>query len=68
MSRVAKVPHVVITISCPGCRQKQVVQVRPRTGFAQMADQKVRCVKCESEFNVMVPDQIVGGPFEEVSP
>ncbi len=63
MSSVAKPAHVVMTISCPHCLQKQVVQVRARTGFAQMAGQTVRCVKCRLDFSVMVPDDIVGGPF-----
>jgi hypothetical protein len=52
-------------ISCPHCQQKQVIQVRATIGFAQMGDQSVQCVKCEKAFDVMVPDQIVGGPFPE---
>ncbi len=63
MSSPAKPAYVVITISCPQCQQEQVVHVRARTGFAQMGGQTVRCLECERDFDVMVPDQIVGGPF-----
>jgi len=61
----AKPPYVEIPISCPHCQVKQVVRVRARTGFAQMAQQAVVCVKCQREFNVTVPDEIVSGPFLE---
>ena len=63
MSSPAKPAYVVMTISCAQCQQEQVVHVRARTGFAQMSGQTVRCVNCKQEFDVMVPDQIVGGPF-----
>jgi transcription elongation factor Elf1 len=63
MSSPAKLAYVVVPITCPQCQQKQVVHVRARNGFAQMGGQTVRCVECERVFEVMVPDQIVGGPF-----
>jgi hypothetical protein len=63
MTAVAKEPHIVIPISCAHCGQKQVVQVRARTGFAQVSGQSLQCVTCERIFSVMVPDAIVGGPF-----
>jgi len=65
MTGTAPGRHVVMTISCPHCQQKQVVQVRARAGFAQMADQTVKCVKCDKDFTVMLPDQILDGPFPE---
>jgi len=65
MASPAKPAHVRMIISCPHCQQKQVIQVRATIGFAQMGDQSVQCVKCEKAFDVMVPDQIVGGPFPE---
>jgi transcription elongation factor Elf1 len=57
------VPHVVLPITCTHCNQAQVVQVRARTGFAQVNPQTVRCVKCKQDFDTVVPDDIVGGPF-----
>lgn len=58
------VPHIVVPVSCSHCHQQQVVQVRAsttRTG--RMNDDSVRCVKCGKDFDVIVPDEIVGGPF-----
>jgi hypothetical protein len=63
MTGSAAAPYVLMSIVCPHCRQKQVVQVRARTGFSQMADQIVCCAECRQDFSVMVPDKIVGGPF-----
>ncbi len=63
MSSPAKPAYVVMTISCAQCKQEQLVHVRARNGSAQMGGQTVRCVNCKQEFDVMVPDQIVGGPF-----
>jgi hypothetical protein len=56
-------PHIVVPICCSQCKQEQVVQVRARTGFGAMSPQTVRCIKCERDFDVMLPDQILGGPF-----
>jgi len=63
VSSPAKLAYAVMTISCPQCQQQQVVHVRARNGSAQMGGQTVRCVECERDFEVMLSDQIVGGPF-----
>jgi hypothetical protein len=55
--------HTLMPITCSLCSQPQVVQVRARTGAAQYSSQTVRCVKCKREFDAMVPDKILGGPF-----
>ena len=56
--------HSVISIICPQCGQQQVVHVRFRAGFAQqVSPQAVRCLKCDHQFEVRVPDKILGGPF-----
>ena len=55
--------YVSMTVTCTHCGAKQVVRVAAQTGFAQMSNQAVLCVKCKKEFDVMVPDKIVGGPF-----
>ncbi len=63
MTDSAKSPYVVMNIVCPRCQEKQAVQVRAVGGFAQMGGQTTRCVKCQRDFDAMVPDVIVGGPF-----
>ena len=55
--------YVIMTIKCPHCNTKQNVHVAAKPGFAQMSDQRVRCIKCKKEFPVMVPDRIIAGPF-----
>jgi len=54
---------IPITISCVHCQQEQVVHTEARTGCWQMAHQLVKCVKCERDFDVMIPDAIIAGPF-----
>lgn len=56
-------PYVIFTIPCSHCGTKQTVHVAARTGFAQMSDQMIVCVKCKKEFSVLVPDRILRGPF-----
>jgi len=58
-----KQSYIPMTISCGHCQQEQVVHLQARTGFWQMAHQSVKCVKCEQNFDVMIPDAIVAGPF-----
>ena len=65
MTGNAPARDVVMTISCPHCEQRQIVQVRARAGFPQMDDQTIKCVKCDKDFNVMLPNQIADGPFPE---
>ena len=55
--------YVVMTVECPRCKTKQKVHVAARTGFAQMGDQKIQCIRCDNHFKATVPDRIVGGPF-----
>ena len=55
--------YVVKTVECPTCKTKQKVHVAARTGFEQMADQEIQCIKCSNHFNATVPDKIIRGPF-----
>jgi hypothetical protein len=55
--------YVVMMVECQHCKAKQKVHVAVRAGFAQMGSQTIPCIKCEKDFDVMVPDKIVGGPF-----
>jgi transcription elongation factor Elf1 len=58
-----KQPYTVVTVSCSHCQQEQVVHTQAYGGIWSMAHQFVKCLKCEQEFAVMVPDAIIGGPF-----
>jgi hypothetical protein len=53
----------VISVECPHCKVKQKVHVAGRPGIAQTGSQYLSCINCDSEFDVMLPDKIVGGPF-----
>ena len=55
--------YVVMTVECPRCKTKQKVHVAARTGFAQMGDQTIQCLRCDDHFKVTVPDRIIRGPF-----
>jgi hypothetical protein len=55
--------YVVMAVACTHCREKQRVHVAARPGFNGPGAQTVACIKCEGDFDVMVPDKIVGGPF-----
>jgi transcription elongation factor Elf1 len=56
-------PYTVVTVSCSHCQQEQVVHTQARGGIWSMAHQIIKCLKCEQEFEVTVPDAIIGGPF-----
>lgn len=56
-------PYTVVTVSCGRCKQEQVVQILARSGFWLGVRQSAKCLKCGQEFEVMLPDAIIGGPF-----
>lgn len=56
-------PFIVIPVKCSNCGAKQVVRMRARAGFSQYGPQAINCVACEREFEALIPDQILGGPF-----
>jgi DNA-directed RNA polymerase subunit RPC12/RpoP len=56
-------PYSVVTIACGHCKQKQLVHILARTGFWLGGRQAVKCLRCGQEFDVMLPDSIIGGPF-----
>lgn len=57
-------PFVVMTIECPHCNTQQKVHV-VNLGPGHMPNQYVFCINCDNEFDVTLPDKIVGGPFPE---
>jgi DNA-binding NarL/FixJ family response regulator len=63
LRRVAGITANEITIECPHCKVRQNIHVAVRPGFAKKERQYISCINCHSEFDVSVPDKIVGGPF-----
>jgi hypothetical protein len=64
MSQVQmKLSFIPMTISCDHCLQEQIVHMQAKTGFWQMAPQSVKCLRCQKDFDVMIPDAIIAGPF-----
>ena len=63
LQRVAGITANEMTIECPHCKVRQNIHVAVSPGFAQKGSQYMSCVNCRSEFDVKVPDKIVGGPF-----
>ncbi len=55
--------HIPVKITCSLCKEEQVVYIKAQTGTRSMAHQKVKCLKCEQYFDVMIPDVIIAGPF-----
>jgi DNA-directed RNA polymerase subunit RPC12/RpoP len=57
--------HSEVTITCPHCKQKQIVHLQVRApSIAQVSGpQWVLCVKCQSEFAGPGMAKIIAGPF-----
>ena len=54
---------VVMMIKCPHCKTKQKVHVGVNLIPSPMPSQYVFCINCDRDFDVTLPDKIVGGPF-----
>lgn len=63
LERIAGITANEMTIECPHCKVRQNIHVAVRSGLTQKERQYISCVNCHSEFDVTVPDKIVGGPF-----
>ncbi|HUN60529.1 MAG TPA: hypothetical protein VMU53_00985 [Candidatus Sulfotelmatobacter sp.] len=50
-------------VTCAHCHEKQTVRTDGKFGIRFMHAQSVRCVKCSAVFNVILPYQIIGGPY-----
>ena len=55
--------YVVMTVECQRCKTKQKVHIAASTDGTQVGNQTIPCIKCEKDFDVMVPDKIIRGPF-----
>jgi hypothetical protein len=54
---------VVMAIECPHCKEKQKVHVSVNLGPGHMPNLYPFYINCDHEFDVTLPDKIVGGPF-----
>jgi len=54
-----------IPVYCQHCKQKQIIHVYVREGRSPMNNQTVTCITCKKDFEVLVADPIIGGPFPE---
>jgi YesN/AraC family two-component response regulator len=64
LERIAGLTANEMTVECPHCKVRQNIHVGLRSGVAKKEHhQYISCVNCRAEFDVKVPDKIVGGPF-----
>jgi hypothetical protein len=50
-------------VECQQCKAKQKVHVAVRPCAGAIVRQTILCIECERDFDVMVPDKIISGPF-----
>jgi DNA-binding NarL/FixJ family response regulator len=62
LNRIAGITAHEMTIECPRCKVMQKIHVA-RPSVLQAGPQFLSCLNCGSEFDVRLPDKIVGGPF-----
>jgi len=62
-SAVVNEHYVVMTVECPRCKTKQRVHVADPIGPAQMVDQMIACLDCNTRFRLTLPNRIIRGPF-----
>jgi hypothetical protein len=55
--------YVLMTVECSECNEKQRVHVAASTGFSQMGEQEIKCLRCGKSFLTRVPARIIAGPF-----
>jgi hypothetical protein len=59
----AKSGFVLVPIECTYCKAQQTVHIVARTGAPRMGYQSIPCIRCERDFDVLVADKILSGPF-----
>jgi hypothetical protein len=64
MSR-SRARYVEMTVECQNCKKKQIVHVAAGAGLGMKGRQIIRCINCDHQFDAVLPDEIVGGPFPE---
>jgi len=63
LERIAGITANERTIECPHCKVRQNIHVAVQRGPAKKERQYISCINCHTEFDVSVPNRIVGGPF-----
>jgi DNA-directed RNA polymerase subunit M/transcription elongation factor TFIIS len=62
--QLQEVHQVAVSLECPRCHTKQAAYVKPQHGFDQMSNpQMVVCAGCHNEFQILIPDRVIDGPF-----
>jgi DNA-directed RNA polymerase subunit RPC12/RpoP len=59
----SKPDYVSVTVECTHCNTKQIVRVSARAGFVGKGTQTIKCIECQKEFEAVLPDKIMSGPF-----
>jgi hypothetical protein len=53
-----------LPVKCIHCGQAQIVKMRVRPGvLLALGPQRLECLNCKTMFDVVIPDQIIGGPY-----
>jgi len=60
-------PESIYSVTCTYCHQKQLVRTEGKFNIRFMHTQSIHCVKCDAEFNVILPYQIIGKPSPYLS-
>jgi hypothetical protein len=56
-------PEVLRSVTCTRCHETQIVRTNGEFGIRFMHTQPVQCIRCTGMFNVILPYEIVGGPY-----
>lgn len=63
MATPSQMPYTKMTITCTKCEAKQIVHVHAGPKVGGFGPQAIECLSCHKEFDVMIPDRIIDGPF-----
>jgi hypothetical protein len=56
-------PYVIMPVSCSICGSKQFVRVVAHAGPRKISHQTVGCIRCNAEFDALVPGVVIGKSF-----
>ena len=55
--------YIVMTVECPRCKIEQKVRVTTRPVHELTGNETIRCINCDHNFKITIPDKIIRGPF-----
>lgn len=67
MSTQSEAPLQLLTLSCPSCKNKNVIKVERVIEFAQIKQTPLACVHCGKSWNQVLPGPLIAGPFRKTS-